>query len=553
MPSIEISKKDFESLVGRKFSQKELENALMFVKGEIDSYEGDSLKVDVKETLRPDVWSTEGIAREVSCRMGMRRGIGGAGYKVAKAKISCTIEKSVEKARPFIACAVIRNAKVTQDLLLQTIQLQEKVGTTFGRKRKEAGVGLYDFGKMKPPIYYRGYKDSEIGYVPLEFRSKMRPSEILKEHPKGREFGHLLKGSEYYPIVIDSAGVVASMPPIINSETTGKVTEKTKNLFIESTGYDWEKVNIALKVMCMALADRGGRIEGVKINFPKTKTYPGQSIETPFFKTKKIETSTDYMRKISGLQIPDKEMVSILEKAGYVIGKSGSKLKLEYPDFRNDIMHPVDVVEDLLIGYDYNKIKPQRPKMSVIGEQRPETAYLDKVRDACIGLGLQEVLTFNLTSREKQEKMVGLKGEGFVEIANPVSANWGILRKRVYPELLEFLSKNKHVEYPQKIFEIGKTLELNEKSETKTDEKNKLCVVLCGKDYGFTAIKSAFEAVARELGKKCHMKEVSHPSLSEGRGAEIFGDSRGFLGEVSEQARKNFGIEQPVVLLEMEL
>ncbi len=381
----------------------------------------------------------------------------------------------------------------------------------------------------------------------------MRPSEILATHPKGKEFGHLLGGSEYYPIVIDSAGVVASMPPIINSETTGKLTAKTKNIFIESTGYDWEKVNIALKVMCMALADRGGKIEAVKINFPKTITYPKSSIETPFFKTKSIDVDIEYIRKITGLDLPDKELVAILERARYLVKKSGRKFRLEYPDFRNDIMHPVDVVEDVLIGYDYNKIGPQRPKMSVTGEQLRETAYLDKVRDLCVGLGLQEVLTFNLTSREKQEKMVGLFGEEFVEIANPVSSNWGILRKRVYPELLEFLAKNKTVEYPHRIFEVGKTLELDSSTDTKTRERNKLCIAMAGKGYGFTLIKSVLMAVCRELGKKCTLRESGCPTLKEGRRAESSGETRGIVGELSEEVKKNFGLEQDVVLLEMEL
>ncbi|MBI4210661.1 MAG: phenylalanine--tRNA ligase subunit beta [Candidatus Diapherotrites archaeon] len=551
MPTIEFSKKDMESLLGKKLSWNELEDALMYVKGEIDAKDGDNVKADVKETLRPDIWSAEGIARELRARTGMEKGL--PKYKAAKAKISCTIEKSVEKARPFIACAVIRDVKVTDDLLLQMIQLQEKVGTTFGRKRKEAGIGLYDFDRMTPPIYYRGCRDDEIEYIPLDFRAKMRPSEILAEHPKGKEFGHLLKGSDLYPIVIDSAGVVASMPPIINSEATGKVTEKTRNIFIESTGYDWEKANIALKVMCMALADRGGKIEAVKINFPKTGAYPKSPAETPFFMTKSIEVEPVHVRKISGLDISDKEMIVLLEKAKYSVKKKGKKLRLEYPDYRNDIMHPVDVVEDILIGYNYNRIRPQRPKMSVIGEERKETSYLDKARDACVGLGLQEVLTFNLTSREKQETMAGLGREEYVEIANPVSANWSILRKRAYPELLEFLGKNRGVEYPHRIFEIATTLEIDNSTDTKTRERKKLCIALAGKGYGFTVIKSIFEAVCRELGKKCSLSETTHPSLTAGRAAEIKGDSSGFIGELSDKVRANFGIEQQVILLEMEL
>src|SRR3989344_514494 len=198
MPTIEISKKDLESLVGRKFTQAQLEDALLYVKGEIDAVDGDSIKVDVKETLRPDVWSTEGIAREISSRMGISKGAGK--YSVSKARISCTIEQTVEKARPFIACAIVRDVKVTENFLVQMIQLQEKVGMTFGRKRKEAGIGLYDFDKMTPPIFYRGYRDDKIEYVPLEFKTKMRPSEILAQHPKGREFAHLLSGYDRFPI-----------------------------------------------------------------------------------------------------------------------------------------------------------------------------------------------------------------------------------------------------------------------------------------------------------------------------------------------------------------
>ena len=551
MPTIEVNKKDLEKLVGKKLTQPQLEEALMFVKGEIDDQSGDIIKVDVKETNRPDLWSTEGIAREIRNRLGLEKGI--KKYKVEKAKTECTIEKSVEKSRPFIACAIVKGIKITENLLVQMIQLQEKVGMTYGRKRKETGIGLYDYDIMKPPIFYRGYKDKEIEFVPLEYKVKMRPSEILMEHPKGKEYAHLLKGVEFFPIVIDSENVVASMPPIINSQTTGKVTEKTKTLFLEVTGFNWETVNTALKVMVMALADRGGKIEGVKINFPKTKTYPSKSIETPFFGTKKIKLNIDYAKKISGLEINSKEIISLLEKAGMIAKINGKNIDVEYPDYRVDVFHPVDIIEDILIGYGYNTIPTEKIEMSVIGAEKKESLYLDKVRDVCVGMGLQEVLTFILSSREKQEKMTGFKKQEFVEIANPVSSNWAIMRKNIYPELLDFLAKNKHYEYPQKIFEIGKTLEIDKKSDTETKENNRLCVVLTNTGYGFTHIKSVFEAICRELGKKCNVKEINHPSLKEGRSASISGDSEGILGELKEEIAQNFGLQKPVIILEMDL
>src|SRR3989344_3735607 len=326
MPTIEASKKDLEQLIGKKFSKEQLEEALLYVKGELDKIEGDALTIDVKETNRPELWSAEGIAREIRAKMGIDKGI--RKYRAQKAKTECIIEKSVEKSRPFITCAIIRNVKVTEQLLVQMIQLQEKVGGTFGRRRKETGIGLYDFDRITPPMYYRGYKDGEIGFVPLEYKVKMRPSEILMEHPKGKEFGHLLKGVEYYPIVIDSKNIVSSMRPIINSETTGKVTENTKNIFLEVTGFNWNIVNTALKVMAMALSDRGAKIEAVKINFPKTKTYPTKPIETPIFGTKKMTIDIEYANKITGLGLNAKEIIALLEKAGMNAKTKGKTIEI---------------------------------------------------------------------------------------------------------------------------------------------------------------------------------------------------------------------------------
>ncbi|MCR4368944.1 MAG: phenylalanine--tRNA ligase subunit beta [archaeon] len=551
MPTINSSKKDLESLVGKKFSQKELEDALMFVKGELDAINGDDLTIDVKETNMPDLWSTEGIARELRARMGIEKGI--KKYHAEKARISCTIEKSVEKTRPFIACAIARNVKVTEKFLVQMIQLQEKVGMTYGRKRRETGIGIYDFDKMKPPIFYRGYKDNEIEFIPLEYRVKMRPSEILTEHPKGKEYAHLLKGAEFFPIVIDSAGVVASMPPIINSETTGKVTEKTSNIFIEVTGFNWNTVNVALKVMCMALADRGAKLEAVKINFPKTKSYPTQSIETPFFGTKKISLDTEYAQMAIGTKMNASQMSAILQKAGMHAIAQGKKIMVEYPDYRIDILHQADIVEDILIGHGYNNIMPQKVELSVAGEELSEKLFLDKARDVCIGLGLQEVLTFNLSSKEKQLEKIMAKDE-LVQIANPVSVNWEVMRKRIVPELLDFLAKNKHAEYPQGIFEIGTCLSIDKNSDTMVRQTYNLGIAISDSRANFTRIKSVLDAITKNLGIDYRLRETKSAFLDNSKAGDILaGKMSGFIGEISQKCAQNFSLETKTIVLEIEL
>ena len=140
MPTLDASKKDLERLAGKKFAKAELEEALEYVKSELDAQEKDALKIDCKETNRPDLWSTEGIARELRARLGKEKGI--PPYRVNKGHVNVHVDKNLAEVRPFIACAVVKGVKIAEEFLVQMIQLQEKVGETFGRKRREAAIGL---------------------------------------------------------------------------------------------------------------------------------------------------------------------------------------------------------------------------------------------------------------------------------------------------------------------------------------------------------------------------------------------------------------------------
>ncbi|MDD4250994.1 MAG: phenylalanine--tRNA ligase subunit beta [Candidatus ainarchaeum sp.] len=550
MPTLDVSKKDFEKLFKEKVSISRLEELLEYVKGELDGQDGDSLKVECKETNRPDLWSTEGLVREILARTGKEKGI--KKYVVKKGNIEVFINENLQKVRPLIACAVVKDVKIDDDFIVQMVQLQEKVGETFGRKRRETGIGLYDLDIMTPPVYYKGFKDDEIEFIPLDWKVPMRPSEILSQHEKGKAYKHLLDNSKLFPIVIDSKNVVASMPPIINSQITGKVTNKTKNLFIEVTGFNWTNIEIALEVMCMALADRGGKIFSCKINFPKQNFYPSKSIITPEFKTKKISFDKSLIEKKTGLKLNDSKIKQLLENARYNISIKGNMLSAEFPAYRKDIFHAVDVIEDLLISYGFNNIVPQKIKMSVVGSQRKEVLYADFVRDGCIGLGLQEVLTFNLTSKEIQSEKILLNDE-FVEIVNPVSTSYQIMRKRLFPQLLSFLSKNKNQEYPQKIFEIGSCLDLDSNEENGVKQSNNLCVVLTHTNTNFTEIKSVLVSLCDYLGLSLELKKSEFAFLGENSATIIVNGKKGFIGELKIGVAQNFGLNKPVTLFEIEL
>ncbi len=545
MPTIEGSKKDLEKLVGKSFSRKEFEEALLFVKGELEDCEGDKIKIDVKDTNRPDLWSIEGVARELRARLGKKKGL--YEIKVKKGNVKLVIEKSVKESRPLMVAAVARNVKVTEDFLVQMIQLQEKVGLTFGRRRKETGIGLYDLDRITPPIYYKGYRAREIKFAPLEFEREMLLEDILEHHPKGREYGHLIKSFEFYPIVIDSKGIVCSMPPIINSNYTGKVTEKTKNLFVEVTGWKEKYVNTALNVIVAALHERGARIEAVKVIDGK------KSFWTPDFSPKKATVKADYVRKISGMQWTSRQIAGLLEKAGYNAKATGESISVQYAAFRQDILHQIDIVEDAIISFGYNDFPLKQIEMSVKGQELEKTRIVDTIRDVCVGLGLQEILTFTLTSKETQETKMLLPKQEMAEIANPVSANWQVFRKSLLPEALSFLAGNKHSGYPQRVFETGKAVVPDSKSETGVREPQRLCIVLCHDKTNYTEIKSHFDAIAKNMGWETRVQAAQHPSFENGKTAAIkWQNVSGIMGEINSKVLSNFGIETKATALEIE-
>ena len=352
MPTLEISLKDLEKLSGKSFNTTdELEEALMFAKAELEQgvvEEGDDLKLDSKDTNRPDLWSTEGVAREIAGRLSGKKGC--PKYDVAKGDLVVNVDdkSKIKKVRPYTVCAVVKGLDMTNEVIMQMIQLQEKIAITFGRNRKEVAIGVYDFNKIKSPITYKTFKPNELKFKPLgddtTIYGEMTLAEILEKHPKGKEFAHLLEEESEYPIFIDADNQVLSMPPIINSDYTGKVTSETKDVFIECSGFELRFLIPALNALVAALADRGGKIETVSVNYPASYGKVKSDLDmTP----KETEVSLKKMKQLAGIDIPDAEVIDLLEQARYDVDQDNDKLKLKYPCYRQDIMHWRDVFKML--------------------------------------------------------------------------------------------------------------------------------------------------------------------------------------------------------------
>ena len=548
MPTLNVSYRDLCNLIGKSIDKEELKNkAVMFAKGEIDEINDDGIKIDEKDTNRPDLWSTEGVAREIAGRYGKK---GLPKYTTEPSGLVVKVDESVSKVRPFTVCAVVRNLNITEDLLIQTIQLQEKVSGTYGRNRQDVAIGVYDYNKIKGNVNYKAYKPNEMKFVPLEFSEELTLSEILEMHPKGRDFAHLLKGKEKYPIFIDDAGNVLSMPPVINSNYTGKVTENTTDVFIECSGFNLDVLKPALNVLVCALADRGGRIQTVDV------VYKNETIKTPDLKPNTKRVNKDYINKITGLDLSDKEIKDLLEQARYDVASiTKNEVKVEYPAYRQDIMHERDVIEDILISKGYNEIEPVPVSINTRGSLLKLHENTNKIAEVMIGIGLQEILSYTLTNKENLLKKMERKDSPICELENPVSMNWSVFRDSLLPGILEFFSNNKHHEIPQKIFEIGNCIIPDSKSETNYRDNLRLACGVTARQVTYEEIASMSDAFMRTLGINYKFRKTDNQIYIKGRCAEIVVGAKvvGTLGEINPQVLNNWGIENPVIGFEIDL
>ncbi|MBI4163178.1 MAG: phenylalanine--tRNA ligase subunit beta [Candidatus Aenigmarchaeota archaeon] len=550
MPKIEISFQDLCTLVGKQLPKEGLADTMMYAKVEMDEIKGDIIKADCKDTNRPDLWCTEGIAREIKARFGKKS----IAYKISKGKNNVIIDTK-SPVQPFAVGMIVKNIKLNNNSLSQMIQLQDKLAAVLGAGRRNMSIGVYDLDKIKFPIKYTSLHSTEIKFVPLNFQKEMYAEEIMLMHPKGKEFGHILDGTDIYPVWIDANKKILSMVPVINSNDAGSVSSQTKNLFVECTGNDLSLLKVTINALAAQMLDREGSVESIVNVYGKTK------VVTPELIPKKFSASLDYLRAISGMKLTDKKIVTLLEKSNYIVKSKNKTIELSYPGYRNDIMHPRDVAEDMMITYGYNKIPPVEIKFGSMGRLDELEEFCDKLADIVVGAGFQEILSYTLTNKNSLFQKMNFDPQDAAEIENPASANWSVFRNSLLPGLLEFFALNKHVEYPQKIFEIGKCIFLSD-GETRSKDVKHIALGISSSDVNYDLIASNIDAVIRNLGLKCQLKKLSHPSFIEGRCAEILISEPtpkasnspkryGLLGEIHPQVLNNWNLEKPVLIAEL--
>jgi len=539
MPVVELSYIRLQKLVG-KISKKQISDSLPFLGLDIESENKDLIRIEYSPN-RPDYSTDFGIALGLQGLLGIKTGAIKLNVKKSN-KYTISVKSEVSKIRPFVTGIVATNGKIDDKTIKQFMTMQEDLHFGIGRKRKKSSIGIHDLDTISFPLVYtttnRNHK-----FIPLNSKEELSVSEILKNTDVGKDYGFILGNSPKVPLILDANQKTVSFPPIINSAVT-TITTKTKNLFVEVTGINKEDAEDMLSVVATILQSAGFTLESVQIS--------GAKNSSPKFEQKKISVNSSIINQSLGLNLNTSKIISSLKKSRLDALTKGKNIICVIPAYRFDIFGPMDLVEEVALGYGIQNLEPILSPSQTLGQKHPISISLQSISSIMTGLGHMEALNSSLTSKRILYDYTKRDSAKILSVLDSKSLEHTILRDSLLPGLIDSLAKNIHESYPQKLFEIGTIFN---KTSFVTEETH-LCATSTHKDANFSEMKSVLQSVIQSIfGKTCETKTTTHPTFEKGHVANITVDGKiiGIIGEISKSTKDNFKLREPIVSFEIKL
>lgn len=557
MPKIDVNETLFFSLLDTKLDSDALEAVLPTAKAELDGWDGDTIKIELNDTNRPDLWSTAGLARQL--RIHRTRQIPDYSFFVplgssTSTKYTVIVDKSVQKVRPFLAGFVARGVSITDAMLKDLIQTQEKLTWNYGRKRRTVSIGLYRPSVIKWPVHYKGVDPDATSFIPLQETRSLTLRQILAEHPKGKEYAFILEKEPQHPLLTDDKGSVLSYPPIINSADLGAVQVGDSDLFIEVTGSDYPSVALTSSILACDLSDLGFSIENVEVQYPYDTPF-GRNIVFPCYFQKETSVELSAVIKLLGLNMSIDEAGRAASSMGSRVTCSESVITVKPAEYRNDFLHSVDVIEDVLMGLGMDKFPPERPRDFTIGRLSPIERFSRRAKQSFIGMGYQEMIYNYLGARKDYVDNMGIPVDSVVKIANPMSESFEFLRNSPLPGLLGTESVSLKAPFPHRTFESGKVAVKYPETNYGVLTRQFLGFLSTHAQADYNEVASHVATMMYYLGLAYSVKEGNDPRFIPGRHAEVVVGNAvvGVFGEIHPAVLEAFGITMPAAGGEIDL
>ena len=599
MPVVDIDPDELRALTGHdEKGDEELKSDLFGLGLEFEGETDDGLLQFEFGPDRLDRLSVEGVARSLRYHYGDDRGV-----RVPDTNdpdFTFAVDGDVPDERPYVTGAVVRGVDLDDAALESLIQLQEKLHATMGRKRAKGAIGIHDLVAIKGDtlseeseaprtsevasgqrsrasdgnsITYTGIAPDGDTFVPLDSDRELTPDEVLNEHATGRTYANLVADYDRYPAIYDELGLF-SFPPVINGRRT-EVSTDSRDLLIELTGTDQWTIDRMCAIICYALSARGATIEEVTVEYAGGTDAGGRTLRRPDFEVRTKSVTHDRIETMLGVDLDERAVIDLFERSGLdavVASEDGdaaatdesadTAYDVSIPPYRVDVLHPLDLVDDVGRAYGFDELEPRYPDVGTVGGRHERSRLEAATRDVLTGLGFEDLLNFHMTAEpEVYDRMRVAPGTDVlgggdpVEITEPYSGDYTILRPWALPSLVMVLENNTHRAYPQDLAEVGLVAERDDAVNTRVAESRHVAGVLARTDATYEDAKARLQAICRSFGVDLETPPSEHPSFIDGRTASVVidGERVGVVGELHPAILVEHDLELPVAGFEFEL
>lgn len=547
MPVVTFQAADLCRIIGQNVPTATIAERMPMMGGDLDKVQGDAITIEWFPN-RPDLLVMEGTGRALRAFLDVKPGL--PHYTVGKPQTALQVDAAVALVRPYAALCFVRNVPFDAAYVQAVIDAQEKLTFSPGRKRRKVAIGVHDAAGITGPFTYTTVGPEEKPFVALGGTQPQTPNTIISLHAKGQEYGHLIPFpgpgvDRRYPVFLDGKGNVISMPPIINAARTA-VTAKTRDLLLDVTGTDLRAVRQTIALLATCFAERGGTIEAVTVH-DASGTWT-----CPDLRPSEHIIHTDDVRALLGLEWSGADVAACLRRMGHDADAYDNKVHVKVGAWRQDILHPVDLLEDVGVGHGFDRFPGDLPSRATFAAKLPLQDVEDALLALLVGHGWNEARTLTLSDAKAQWTNWGEKPVAAVALLNPVVEEQTLLRQQLVPSLLQVLATNRHRSLPQRLFEFGYVVRQDGKAWRN-------CLHVAGVEVaaktGFSEAKGLIESLVRDARLPVTLVPAERLGLVKGRqGCMVArGKQVGWFGELHPDTIVAFALGAPAMAFELDL
>lgn len=554
-------------------------------------YMGDAvLEIAILPSVARDT-NIMGIAREVAALLGLplRQPVDNLAATGPSIGGRVFIEITEPRLNPRFVLGLIQDVKISPSPYQVQYRLRLAGMRPINNIVDATNYAMIEVGEPLHAFDYDVLVQRAGGKAPRLFTRPAQPGELLTT------LDGVQRSLESYTVLVcDSLGALSIAGVMGGSET--EVNEHTRNILLE--GAAWNFINIrktarAHNLMSEAayrfsrgvhpaLAEKGVR-RGLDLMHRWAGGIVSQGLVEAYPlppASPSIEITPADVRRWLGIDLKVDEIAALLRSLEFKIEVDGETVRAVTPDHRMDINEGIigkaDLIEEIARVYGYERIPETRMSDELPPQLgNPALEREEKVRDLLTGLGLQEIITYRMTSAEDQLRLLPKDlsslpawATSFVRIANPIASDRNVLRRSLLANVLDIVERNARLRERIALFEIGPVF-IPDQTKALPDELPRLAVVITGpralpawqaadtQPMDFYDLKGILNALFESL----HIAEVRYepsdePSYHPGKSARIFVAEKplGVMGELHPLVIANYEFNPaPVLAAELDL